>query len=43
MTYYFHVTGIKHHTFCMRKKADLYPKFSINTSTVLDVGIITDY
>ena len=27
----------------MRKKAHLYQKFSINTSAVLNVGIITDY
>ena len=43
MTYYIHVIWIKHHTLWMRKKADLYQKFSINTSAVLDVGIITDY
>ena len=27
----------------MRKKADLYQKFSINASAVLDFGIITNY
>ena len=45
MTYYYyiHVIWIKHHTLCMRKNADLHQKFSINTSAILDVGIITDY